>query len=599
MNDIDALLDQALTEKSNDKEIEYITINEKSRLIEAKSLLLGVKSDEKTERIYFKMPRYVGDNVDLMDSRYKMYINYENAEGVMDMYLITDRAADEENMTFSWLLSRMVTNVNGTVLFSLCVKKTQSDGTITNEWNTTIANGEVLEGLEASEVIVEYCSDIITHLVESLDSLEDTIDKDKLQSRNLLRESWLTEYDGLKLHEPFSHFLDTMNYIFDGSALYVKTEYATSNMGFYINNVKGMRRSTFYEVSFKARRKENSPKIFDILVDKGVNHESTAWYLDDVKIGAFGTRLEAEANTVSPKYLMDDFKWHTFELHFNTSDRPEIIPEDELNRGFNGDVVEFNGKSCKPCTIEIKELQWKKSNDFFSGPKGVLWSRAPDDMVGVDLIPLYNRNTLALNLLKEEWLSTEQTTEIGVNQHRLIKSHFGINRSFTYILDYSTVLRDVRGFRINHFLGMRPSTKYRIHFKLRRINGSAANIRLNVHFNHSDINCYVDGVKVNGFNFNPNIEYDPISYMDHDFLIEFTTSDNIQRLDSNAGFSGDTISINDNVYRASAVNIIDFLWMDADQNEDLYQSLIYNRQIFENRNLLRNDWLTDCQVEVK
>ena len=65
-----------------------------------------------------------------------------------------------DNITFSWLLSRDVTLSSGVVKYSLCAKKLNGDS-ISNEWNTTIANGVVIQGLEATQAIVEENPDII------------------------------------------------------------------------------------------------------------------------------------------------------------------------------------------------------------------------------------------------------------------------------------------------------------------------------------------------------------------------------------------------------------------------------------------------------
>lgn len=68
-----------------------------------------------------------------------------------DKYIVTDLATDgEDYVTFSWELSRKVTAYKGIISFVVCAIKTNSDGTITNEWNTTLANGIVLEGLEGN-----------------------------------------------------------------------------------------------------------------------------------------------------------------------------------------------------------------------------------------------------------------------------------------------------------------------------------------------------------------------------------------------------------------------------------------------------------------
>lgn len=120
--------------------------------------ILGVFSDEKVTKIPFTCPKVVGNNVDLTE--YDLYINYQNAIGRHNAYLVDDVAVSGDNITFSWLLSRDVTLSSGVVKYSLCAKKLNGDS-ISNEWNTTIANGVVIQGLEATQAIVEENSDII------------------------------------------------------------------------------------------------------------------------------------------------------------------------------------------------------------------------------------------------------------------------------------------------------------------------------------------------------------------------------------------------------------------------------------------------------
>lgn len=113
--------------------------------------IFGVESDENTDRKYFRCPRIVGDNIDL--SKLQIYINYQNADGQSsgrDIYVCEDVKADGDDVTFSWRLSRKVTLYKGTIYFVVCAKKASSDGMVTNEWNTTLASGRVLEGLEPS-----------------------------------------------------------------------------------------------------------------------------------------------------------------------------------------------------------------------------------------------------------------------------------------------------------------------------------------------------------------------------------------------------------------------------------------------------------------
>ena len=134
--------------------------------------ILGVESDEKTERIEFQCPKIVGDNIDL--SKYQLRINYQNANGEKDQYIVEDVETNGENIEFSWLLSRKVTLYRGTVNFIVCAVRVSGD-TIQNEWNTTLAQSEVLEGMEVTTPQPsEEQSDVITQLIELMN---DTYDK--------------------------------------------------------------------------------------------------------------------------------------------------------------------------------------------------------------------------------------------------------------------------------------------------------------------------------------------------------------------------------------------------------------------------------------
>ena len=141
-------------------EVATCTVNPDTReiIVPEKYKILGVFSDEKVTKIPFTCPKVVGNNVDLTE--YNLYINYQNAIGRHNAYLVDDVAVSGDNITFSWLLSRDVTLSSGVVKYSLCAKKLNGDS-ISNEWNTTIANGVVIQGLEATQAIVEENPDII------------------------------------------------------------------------------------------------------------------------------------------------------------------------------------------------------------------------------------------------------------------------------------------------------------------------------------------------------------------------------------------------------------------------------------------------------
>lgn len=169
----DELLEQmettALSVESNEKCI----IDPETREIEVPLTyqLLGVESDEKVERIEFQCPRIVGDSIEL--SELQIRINFRNANQETDQYIVEDVTTDGENITFSWLLSRKATAYKGTVSFIVCAVKISGDS-ITNEWNTTLAESEVLEGLEVDTPSPsEEQSDVIAQLLQIMKDTSD------------------------------------------------------------------------------------------------------------------------------------------------------------------------------------------------------------------------------------------------------------------------------------------------------------------------------------------------------------------------------------------------------------------------------------------
>ena len=154
----------------------------------------GVESDEKVTRVHFQCPKIVGDNIDLTE--FNLYINYRNANGELNIYLIDDVSDSGDNVVFSWLLSRHVTAYTGNVDYIVCAKK--SDGTtITNEWNTKIATGTVSGGLEATKEIEEQNADVIEQILKRLDN--DYITHSELQAatdKALAQAKASGEFDG-------------------------------------------------------------------------------------------------------------------------------------------------------------------------------------------------------------------------------------------------------------------------------------------------------------------------------------------------------------------------------------------------------------------
>lgn len=131
---------------------------------------VGVESDEDVNRLQFQMPKQYGD-IDLAD--FDIRINYMNANGNGDIYAVTDKAVSGDNIAFSWLVGRNALAYKGTVKFIVCLKKVDAEGVVQQEFNTTLAQLNVLEGLETTEQIVQENPDVIETILQRLDGLEE------------------------------------------------------------------------------------------------------------------------------------------------------------------------------------------------------------------------------------------------------------------------------------------------------------------------------------------------------------------------------------------------------------------------------------------
>lgn len=163
-------------------------INPETRVITvpASEKLFGVANDGNSERKHFRCPKIVGDNIDL--STMHLYVNYQNANGERSAYLVEDVQTDGNYITFSWLISPNVTAYKGQIKYIVCAKK--GDEKI-SEWNTTLAEGTVLEGLEATDEVVERNPDIITQLLNRMREAEKIATKEAMQE---YVNTYLTEH---------------------------------------------------------------------------------------------------------------------------------------------------------------------------------------------------------------------------------------------------------------------------------------------------------------------------------------------------------------------------------------------------------------------
>lgn len=155
----------------------------------------GVEFDKNTQLVEFSCPKIVGDNLDL--TKCTCRINYMNAKGYRDSYLIDDVLADGDNITFTWKLKGKVTAGRGNCLFIFCARQVNENGVIEKEWNTTVAKASIKRGLETNSHIEEEYSDILESILLKINSVSLTTEVNS-ESTNKNVPTAKAVYDALK-----------------------------------------------------------------------------------------------------------------------------------------------------------------------------------------------------------------------------------------------------------------------------------------------------------------------------------------------------------------------------------------------------------------
>lgn len=164
-------------EETDDTDWLVISHDFRTIAIPSNKKLAGVTSDEKVNRISFKCQRYYGE-VDLND--FKFRINYTNANGEGDQYLVLDKAISNDEITFSWLVGRHACEYPGYISFIVCAIKTDQNSTIQQEYNTAIHTLQVVQGLETSEEVYEETHDLVDEMYQQFIDASYTINGVKL-----------------------------------------------------------------------------------------------------------------------------------------------------------------------------------------------------------------------------------------------------------------------------------------------------------------------------------------------------------------------------------------------------------------------------------
>lgn len=172
------------------------TIDSRTRTIFVPpEIIVGaVQSDKNAERIKFSCPKIVGDNLDL--SKFSIRINCENVSivdpdiSIKDQYICEDASINGDNITFSWVIGKNAARYMGTTRFIVCAVKTDSDSNISIEWNTTVAQIPVLEGIEIDQPSLdENNKDVINQLL----AITKTASDEAVKNVNSAKEQAITD----------------------------------------------------------------------------------------------------------------------------------------------------------------------------------------------------------------------------------------------------------------------------------------------------------------------------------------------------------------------------------------------------------------------
>ena len=188
---------------------ETIVINDDLRTMQIPSsiTLLGVESDDDVNKLPFQMPKeYCGFDLSTFQAR----INYMNANGDGDVYIVDDLAEDGDDpslMTFTWLVGRTACAYKGNTRFIVCLKKFDNNENVVQEFNTTVYSLPVLEGLETVDAVEQQNADIIEYILNAIEEAG-SIDLSNYYTK--------TEVNALKLPNPYALYINGNEY--DGSA---------------------------------------------------------------------------------------------------------------------------------------------------------------------------------------------------------------------------------------------------------------------------------------------------------------------------------------------------------------------------------------------
>ena len=139
----------------NAEEPHIIINSDRSVTIPEELKNIAVQYDHNIETVTFDCPRYWDGN-DL--SEMIVNINFVRPDKYEDTYVcknVTVDSNDPNIMHFDWTISRNVTEVSGTLIFIVCVRKSYIDGETSQVWHSQKCDAcTILPGLKCDQVVI-------------------------------------------------------------------------------------------------------------------------------------------------------------------------------------------------------------------------------------------------------------------------------------------------------------------------------------------------------------------------------------------------------------------------------------------------------------
>ena len=158
MDDLSRALSASVGATESDNDCLVIDNDLRSIAIPANRKIAGVENDDDVNVLPFIIPRYI-NGIDL--STFQIRINYLNALGIGNAYMVNETEVGSDTISFSWVIDRHAFAKRGDIRFVVCARLIGNGDVVEKEFNTTVHRLTVLEGLETVPSVPQEVKDSI------------------------------------------------------------------------------------------------------------------------------------------------------------------------------------------------------------------------------------------------------------------------------------------------------------------------------------------------------------------------------------------------------------------------------------------------------